>query len=253
MLTCRNVSMSYDGRAAVENVSFELARGDYLCVVGENGSGKTTLMKGILGLLPLSSGNIEFHGVKRTEIGYLPQQTFVQRDFPASVREVVLSGRLNRHGLLPFYTRGDRACANDNMERLGLASEAKKSYRDLSGGQQQRVLLARALCAARRLLVLDEPAAGLDPVAAREFHRLISKINRETGVTVVMVSHDMPCVLQYASHILYLKNVQAFFGTKEEYAASCAGTAFAKPAYEAAAGTALAEPVYAINQKGGCI
>ena len=157
MLICRDVSLSYGGRAVVENVSFEVERGDYFCIVGENGSGKTTLMKGILGLLPLCGGSIEFQGVKRTEIGYLPQQTIVQRDFPASVREVVLSGRLNRCGLLPFYTRHDRACADENLERLGISSEAGKSYRDLSGGQQQRVLLARALCAADKLLMLEVP------------------------------------------------------------------------------------------------
>jgi len=208
--------MSYDGRAVVENISFELTQGDYLCIVGENGSGKTTLMKGMLGLLPLSGGNIEFHGVKRTEIGYLPQQTVVQRDFPASVREVVLSGRLNHCGLLPFYTRRDRVCANDNMERLGIAAEAGKSYRDLSGGQQQRVLLARALCAADKLLMLDEPVAGLDPVMTGEMYSLLEKLNRD-GMTLVVISHDLKNAVHYGNKILHMRRGAHFYGATDDY------------------------------------
>ena len=217
MLTCRDVSLSYGGRTVVENVSFSVERGDYFCVVGENGSGKTTLMKGILGLLPLSGGRIEFQGVKRTEIGYLPQQTVVQRDFPASVREVVLSGRLNRCGLLPFYTRRDRACANDNLERLGISSEAGKSYRDLSGGQQQRVLLARALCAADKLLMLDEPVAGLDPVMASELYALLEKLNRD-GMTLVVISHDLKSAVSYGKKILHMRRGALFCGSTDDYA-----------------------------------
>ena len=216
MLTCRNVSMSYDGGTVVENVSLELERGDYLCIVGENGSGKTTLMKGMLGLLPLNGGNIDLHGVKRAEIGYLPQQTVAQRDFPASVREVVLSGRLNHCGLLPFYTRRDRVCANDNMERLGIASEAGKSYRDLSGGQQQRVLLARALCAADKLLMLDEPVAGLDPVMASEMYSLLEKLNRD-GMTLVVISHDLKSAVLYGSKILHMRRGALFYGSTGDY------------------------------------
>ena len=216
MLTCRDVSMSYGGNAVVENVSFELERGDYLCVVGENGSGKTTLMKGMLGLLPLCGGNIEFHGVRRTEIGYLPQQTVVQRDFPASVREVVLSGRLNHHELFPFYTRLDRDCANDNIERLGITEVAGKSYRDLSGGQQQRVLLARALCAADKLLMLDEPAAGLDPVVASEMYALLEQLNHD-GMTLVLVSHDLKSAVLYGKKILHMNRKALFCGPTDDY------------------------------------
>ena len=216
MLTCRNVSMSYGGRNVVEDVSFELERGDYLCVVGENGSGKTTLMKGILGLLPLSGGDIEFQDVKRTEIGYLPQQTVVQKDFPASVREVVLSGCLNRRGFSPFYTRSDRVCANDNIERLGMSPEAGKSYRDLSGGQQQRVLLARALCAADKILMLDEPAAGLDPVVASEMYSLLEKLNRD-GMTLVVISHDLKNAVLYGRKILHMNRGALFCGSMYDY------------------------------------
>jgi len=208
--------MSYSGRNVVEDVSFELKDGDYLCVVGENGSGKTTLMKGMLGLLPLSGGGLEFQGVKPAEIGYLPQQTIVQRDFPASVREVVLSGRLSHHGLFPFYTRNDRDRADYNIERLGMAPVAGKSYRDLSGGQQRRVLLARALCAADKLLMLDEPAAGLDPVVASEMDALFEKLNRE-GMTLVIISHDLKSAVLYGGKILHMSRKALFCGPRDDY------------------------------------
>jgi len=216
MLTCRNVSLSYSGRNVVENVSFKLEDGDYLCVVGENGSGKTTLMKGVLGLLPLSGGSLEFQGVKPAEIGYLPQQTVVQRDFPASVREVVLSGRLSHHGLFPFYARRDRDRADYNIERLGMAQVTEKSYRDLSGGQQRRVLLARALCAADKLLMLDEPAAGLDPVVASEMYALFEKLNRE-GMTLVVISHDLKSAVLYGRKILHMSREALFCGPTNDY------------------------------------
>ena len=163
LLACRDAVIGYDNTVAVNGVSFELERGDYLCIVGENGSGKSTLLKGILGLIPMRGGSVDFaDGLRRTDIGYLPQQTQAQRDFPATVREVVLSGCLNG-SKGPFYSRADRSLANKNMEKLSITNIANRSYRELSGGQQQRVLLARALCAAKELLLLDEPVTGLDP------------------------------------------------------------------------------------------
>jgi zinc transport system ATP-binding protein len=216
ILSCRNVSLSYDGKTAVEDAGFEVVRGDCLSIIGENGSGKSTLMKGVLGLLKLDSGQVELHGSRRTEIGYLPQQTVVQKDFPASVREVVLSGCLNRRGFFPFYSRGDRARAEENLERLGIADLARASYRDLSGGQQQRVLLARALCAAKTLLMLDEPVAGLDPVAASGFYALLEKLNRD-GMTLVMISHDLSSALRYGNKILHMSKKPLFYGETREY------------------------------------
>ena len=169
LLACRDAVIGYDNTVAVNGVSFELERGDYLCIVGENGSGKSTLLKGILGLIPMRGGSVDFaDGLRRTDIGYLPQQTQAQRDFPATVREVVLSGCLNG-SKGPFYSRTDRSLANKNMEKLSITNIANRSYRELSGGQQQRVLLARALCAAKELLLLDEPVTGLDPVVTAEF------------------------------------------------------------------------------------
>ncbi|MDR3265352.1 MAG: ABC transporter ATP-binding protein [Synergistaceae bacterium] len=216
MLTCRNVSLAWDDRVAVRDVSFEAARGDYLCVVGENGSGKSTLMKGLLGLIKPISGSIEYEGVTRTGIGYLPQQTVIQRDFPASVREVVLSGCLNRHGVLSFYTRRDRARADENLERLGIADLARKSCRDLSGGQRQRVLLARALCAAEGLLMLDEPVAGLDPVMASGMYALLERLN-DDGLTLIVISHDLKGALRYGNKILHMRTKALFYGETGEY------------------------------------
>ena len=187
LLACRDAVIGYDNTVAVNGVSFELERGDYLCIVGENGSGKSTLLKGILGLIPMRGGSVDFaDGLKRTDIGYLPQQTQAQRDFPATVREVVLSGCLNG-SKGPFYSRTDRSLVNKNMEKLSITNIANRSYRELSGGQQQRVLLARALCAAKELLLLDEPVTGLDPVVTAEFYRLI-----DTGIfDVVQVQYNV--------------------------------------------------------------
>jgi len=193
LLTIRNVSLGYEGKTVVENLSFAVNHGDYLCIVGENGSGKSTLIKALLRLKAPLSGTIETGGgLKANEIGYLPQQTLVQKDFPASVQEIVLSGCLNRCGLRPGFNKAERRLAADNMEKLGIAPLAKRCYRELSGGQQQRVLLARALCATRSLLLLDEPVAGLDPKVTIEMYALIERLNREDGITVIMVSQISP-------------------------------------------------------------
>lgn len=226
-LVCQNLSFGYDGHMILENLNFKVERGDYLCIVGENGSGKTTLMKTILGLhMPLHGEVITGDGLKKNEIGYLPQQTELQRDFPASVYEIVLSGCLGRCGWRPFYNKKEKALAHANIERLGLKDLAGTCYRDLSGGQQQRVLLARALCATKKLLLLDEPVSGLDPMMTNEMYRLISELNQEDGITIVMISHDISAALKQASHILHIGK-QIFFGTKEEYLNSEIGRDFA--------------------------
>lgn len=216
-VSCEQVSMGYEGRLAVENVSFELNAGDYLCIVGENGSGKSTLLKGILGLMKPWRGEIHLEDAKQAGVGYLPQQTAAQKDFPASVLEVVLSGCLTRRGLLPFYSKAEKDRAAMNMARLGIENLSKKSFRALSGGQQRRVLLARALCAAENLLLLDEPMAGLDPVVTGELYDLIGKLNREQNMTILMVSHDMTSALKYAGKILHMQTRAAFFGPTAEY------------------------------------
>jgi zinc transport system ATP-binding protein len=206
--------MGYEGRPAVKDVSFELMAGDYLCIVGENGSGKSTLLKGILGLMKPWRGQIDLAGAT---VGYLPQQTAIQKDFPASVLEVVLSGCLRKRGLLPFYSKAEKDRAAMNMARLGIEPLSKQSFRALSGGQQRRVLLARALCAAENLLLLDEPMAGLDPVVTGELYDLIGQLNRERNMTIRMVSHDMSSALKYAGKILDMQTQAAFFGPTAEY------------------------------------
>lgn len=218
LLECKSLTLKYGSMTVLSDISFSLEQGDYLCVVGENGSGKTTLMKAILNLIPVSGGEIRFaDDFRRTEIGYLPQQTALQRDFPTTVGEAVISGCQNRKGLLPFYTSDDRKRASDAMERLGILSIKNKSYSALSGGQQQRVLLARALCATKSLLLLDEPAAALDPVATAELYELIDSLNHDDGITVIMISHDIAAAVRHASRLLHLKTDDYFFGSTEEY------------------------------------
>ena len=225
LITVQNLSLGYDSNVIVKDLNFTVSAGDYLCIVGENGSGKTTLMKTLLRLREPVGGQIVIgDGLKETEIGYLPQQTIVQKDFPASVKEIVLSGCLGRCGLRPFYSREDKRLARENMERMGISSLSSRSYRDLSGGQQQRVLLARALCATGKVLLLDEPVAGLDPMVTVEMYDLIEQLNKE-GITVIMISHDVAAALRYASHILHIGDT-VFFGTKEEYLKSDAGSFF---------------------------
>jgi len=215
-LTCQDLTLGYEGKTVVSNLSFSVNKGDYICIVGENGSGKSTLMKALLRLKAQISGQIiTGDGLTQKDIGYLPQQTAVQKDFPATVREVVRSGCLNRCGLRPFYNSDEKRMAEDNMEKLGIADIAKHCYRELSGGQQQRTLLARALCATGKILLLDEPAAGLDPVAADEMYTLIKKLNGD-GVTIIMISHDIAAAVKYASHILHMGEL-SFFGTVAEW------------------------------------
>ena len=227
LLKLTDVSVGYEGKPVATGLSLTLQEGDYLCIVGENGAGKSTLMKTLLNLRAPLSGSIVFSdAIARNEIGYLPQQTQVQRDFPATVWEVVLSGCLNRSGLRPFYTKAQKETAQQWLEKLDMASLKKRSYRALSGGQQQRVLLARALCATTKLLVLDEPVAGLDPIVTADLYALIQKINRESGITIIMVSHDIGAALQYATHILQVSGGDNFFGTVEEYRQSALGSLF---------------------------
>ena len=216
-LTCQRLCVGYDGKSVLQDLSFQVFAGDYLCIVGENGSGKSTLMKTILGLqTPISGRILTGDGLRKNEIGYLPQQTVVQKDFPAAVREIVLSGCQGRCGSRPFYNKEEKKLAADAMGKMQIAPLAKRCYRTLSGGQQQRVLLARALCATQKMLLLDEPVSGLDPKVTAEMYALIQKLNYEDGITVVMISHDLNAALQYASHILHIGDA-VFFGTKAAY------------------------------------
>lgn len=225
-IKCTDLSLGYDGKTIVSGLNFEVEKGDYLCIVGENGSGKSTLMKTLLSLQPPISGKIEYSdGLEADKIGYLPQQTVVQRDFPASVWEIVLSGCQGRCGLRPFYNNEEKEIARSTMELMGITGFEKRCYRELSGGQQQRVLLARALCATQQILLLDEPVSGLDPMVTVEMYKLIDKLNKVDGITVIMISHDISAALKFADKILHIGD-QVFFGTKDEYLSSPAGKMF---------------------------
>ena len=226
LIDFNKVTIGYDGKSVISDLSFQIKPNEYVCIVGENGSGKTTLMKCLLGLIPPLSGKITFgDGLTQNEIGYLPQKTVLQKDFPASVEEVVLSGCLNKKHTL-FYSKEQKKTAEKNMELTGITDIRKNCFRELSGGQQQRALLARALCATKKLLLLDEPVTGLDPIVTAEFYQLISRINKESGFAVVMVSHDIESAVEYASHILHLQETVLYFGKADGYEKSRAGKTF---------------------------
>ena len=221
IMKASHICVAYEGKKVVDHVSFEVEHGDYLCIVGENGTGKSSLIKAMLGLVPTCCGKAEFNlknGKKR--IGYLPQQTVMRNDFPASVRETVLSGCLSGMHFPKIYGKKEKALADEYMKYLDIYDLAKKSVRELSGGQRQRVFLARALCAADEIVVLDEPVSGLDINASKDLYSCLEKINREKGITVIMISHDMPSAMKYATKILHLDKKLLFYGKKEDYALS---------------------------------
>ncbi|MBR2043782.1 MAG: metal ABC transporter ATP-binding protein [Clostridia bacterium] len=218
LIKCENLKIGYNDKTVLSDLNFEINENDYLYIIGENGSGKSTLIKSILKLQKPLDGKIEYcPNLKANEIGYLPQQSSIQRDFPAGVEEIVLSGSINRMGFRPFYTAKHRKKARHNMELMRIEDIKNESYQSLSGGQQQRVLLARALTASSKALLLDEPVTGLDPIAASDMYSLIETINKEYRIAVIMVSHDINAAFKYATHILHLSSSGVFFGTKDEY------------------------------------
>lgn len=226
-ITCEDLTLRYESLTVQEHLSFSVEKGDYLCIVGENGSGKSTLMKCLLGLKQADGGRLRFgDGLRRNEIGYLPQQSMIQRTFPASVREVVLSGCLNGRAIHPFYTKAEKVRAAEQMECLNITQLADRSYRELSGGQQQRVLLARALCATKKLLLLDEPLTGLDPLVATELYGILQHIHNDHGITIIMVTHDVECAVRHAKTILHIGKNESFFGSCADYEKSAVGRRF---------------------------
>lgn len=245
LIQCCDLSLGYEGKCVLSHLELSVQEGDYLAIVGENGAGKSTLLKGILGLIRPTGGHIHFH-LPPKEIGYLPQQTPIQRDFPASVMEVVLSGLLATKGFAPFYTRADRETALAKLRLLGAEDLANRCYRELSGGQQQRVLIARALCATTRLLILDEPITGLDPMAIQDFYAMIRRLNREDGVAILMVSHDLRNAVEEANKILHLQKQVLFYGPAHDYMNSQAAGHFF---HEKEQGQCIPT---AVCRKGGC-
>lgn len=226
-LRCEHLTFAYENQVVVSDLSFTVEDGDYLCIIGENGTGKSTLMKGILGLKkPVSGTIVTGEGISQTQIGYVPQFGRIQKDFPASVWEVVLSGCLGSRGILPGFGGKEKKLAEQKLKLLGIFDLKARSFGELSGGQRQRVLLARSLCAAKKLILLDEPTTGLDPVATEEFYRLIAELNRKHQITVIMISHAIKEAVTYADHILYLSHKNSFFGTTQDFCDSESGRAF---------------------------
>ncbi len=218
LVTCENLSFAYSGNYVLKNLSFSIEKGDYLCIVGENGAGKSTLIKGLLNLKKPSSGFISYDkSIGKKEIGYLPQSSPSQKDFPASVYEIVLSGCLNKLGFKIFYTKKEKNLAIEKMYELGIFDIRNACYRELSGGQKRRVLLARALCAGDKLIILDEPATGLDPLVIRDLYQIVKKINQDDNISIIMVSHDINSAIKYANKILHIKDGETFFGSVEDY------------------------------------
>lgn len=223
-IICKNLIVGYEGQVVRDNINFVVNKGDYLCIVGENGSGKTTLMKTLLSLQKPMGGEIIFgDGLNANEIGYLPQQSTIKRDFPATNFEIVLSGNLGHSGF--FYSKDDKELALKAMKRLHVDQFKDRCFRELSGGQQQRVLLARALCATQKVLLLDEPVSGLDPKVTAEMYELVKELNQNDNITIIMISHDLNDALKYATHILHVGSV-VFFGTKNDYLNSELGKQF---------------------------
>ncbi len=218
LITGKNITLAFENTIVSQNINFELSSGDYLCIVGENGAGKSTLLKAILGLHKQKDGEIIYSdNINKNQVGYLPQSSIIQKDFPASVYEVVLSGCINKLGKLHFFNSEHKNLAISNLKKLDILNLKNTSYQNLSGGQKQRVLLARALCATDKLLVLDEPITGLDAKTTMEFYDLIKSLNENDNITVIMISHDLKEATKYASHILHLAKEPLFFGTKEDY------------------------------------
>ena len=227
LIISKNLTFSYDGKIVVNDINFSINQGDYVCIVGENGAGKSTLLKGLLRLKTPTKGEIIYNkNLHSNDIGYLPQQTNNLKDFPASVQEVVFSGYLNKLNFKPFFTKKDKNIIYENMRKMGIIHLKKKCYNELSGGQQQKVLLARALCSSEKLILLDEPIIGLDPISTNEFYSLVSEINKNLGITIIMVSHDIHSAIKYSSHILHINCNQLFFGKTTDYLNSFVGKKF---------------------------
>lgn len=217
LLECNNLTVSFDGRPIIKDLSFTVNENDFLCIVGENGTGKSTLTNAMLGLIPITSGSIELHGICKSDIGYLPQKLKVENNFPASVYEIVMSGFVGKSFFNPFYTKSQKCKAADSIELLSINDIKSRPFTELSGGQQQRVLLARAICAAEKLVLLDEPVTGLDAQSSDNFYKLITHLNSKHGVAVVMVSHDIERSVKFAEKVLHLGADDYFFGTVDEY------------------------------------
>ena len=208
LIKCHQLTLGYGSKNIVNSFDYEINAGDYLCSIGRNGCGKTTFLRGLAGVLRPKAGKIELRdNLQRKQIGYLPQITVTQKDFPASVEEIVLSAFQGKSLLLPFYGRALRERANECLALTRTENLRKACFRELSGGQKQRVLLARALCAAERMLLLDEPVTGLDPESSQNMYNIIKELHEQKKMTIVMVTHDVEASTKYATRILNFNEI----------------------------------------------
>ena len=226
LISCKNLTAGYDSKIILKNISFDICEGDYICIAGENGTGKSTLVKTLTGIIPFKSGHLHYLNIKKNQIGYLPQQSLLNPDFPATVFEVVLSGTLSQKGPFPFYTKKLKELALNNLKLIGMENFKNSPFANLSGGQKQRVLLARALCATQKLLVLDEPVTGLDPIVTNDFYKLIQNLNQKLKISIIMVSHDVSSAVKYAKKILHLTHNGCLFCDTADYLKTNIGKRF---------------------------
>ncbi len=217
IIEVKNLTLGYDKHIVLKNLNFEIKDGDFVCVVGPNGSGKSTLIKGLLRLIKPIKGKIIYNNLKQNFIGYMPQETQIDKNFPASVYEIVLSGTLNRLGLISFYTKKEKDIADDNLKLLNISNLKNKSFSSLSGGQRQKVLLARSLCATSKLLILDEPSNNLDSKSKKDLYSLIVDLNKNKGITIIMITHDLDHNNLLGNKILSLREDDIFFGSTEDF------------------------------------
>lgn len=217
LIELKNLTLGYNGVPVIKELSLNIEEKDFLCVVGPNGSGKSTLIKGILGLIKPMKGKVIYKGLKQNFIGYMPQETKIDQNFPASVYEIVLSGTLNRLGIKSFYTEKERQIALANLKILNIEGLKDQNFSNLSGGQRQKVLLARSLCASSKLLILDEPSNNLDAKSKKELYQIIEKLNKEKGMTIIMITHDLDHGNLIGSSILSLREDDIFYGKTDEF------------------------------------
>ena len=223
LIETKNLTLGYDNIKVLKDLNFKIEENDFLCIVGPNGSGKSTLVKGILGLIRPIKGKVIYNDLKQKFIGYMPQETKIDSNFPASVYEIVLSGTLNRVGLRPYYSKEEKELANHNLKILGIEKLKEKSFSELSGGQRQKVLLARSLCATKKLLILDEPSNNLDSKSKKELYETITDLNKNHNITIIMITHDLDHNNLIGNKILSLREDKVFFGTVNDFVRSVHG------------------------------
>ena len=215
IIKVENLKTTYNGHTAIENVNFSIEKGEYVCIIGENGSGKSTLLKTMVGLNKKDSGDIVFN-IQQEQVSYLAQNNLVDINFPATAKEIIMTG-VQKHGKLPFYNKEDYKNFNKICQDLLISDIINKQISELSGGQRQRVMLARALIIEPELLILDEPCSGLDSNITKEFYRILNKLNKEKGLTIIMATHDLDEISSDNIRVICMSTTVKFDGNINEW------------------------------------